>query len=124
MRETTSGSRFSLIPEGTYRFNVISVSDKFASGKSHYRDWGISYIDSMGELKRDRIRLYPWEAVESGLLVAVGGIEQKDGSVDWDDDDVAGKSFVGEIYHETYNDKIYHKLRNCKPIKKDEEVPF
>jgi len=118
-RERTDVSNdFELFPEGHYRFTVVGVPGKYKTGKSSYRKWKLSYNAGGGIIKMTTFILFPWDSKE--LLLAVGGKEASDGSIDWDDEEVARKEIEADVVWERCNDdKVRAKIKNVK-----EAIPF
>ena len=129
MRESTDTNRFTLFPEGHYRFAVIGRPEKFktASGKGTYRKWIFTTFEE-GNIKTFKTVMFPWESNE--LLIALGGVVTGPGVVDWDDEEVDKKEFEADVVHEPDNKgQMRARLKNATSvgrIKKtpDESIPF
>jgi hypothetical protein len=118
MRERTEVAR-KIFPEGTYTFTVLSC-EKFRTVKSTYRKWKFqTTVD--GELSQLWVNIFPWESKE--LLLALGGAEEEDKSITWDDEEVIGKKITATVYHAPDKNDTTKVWPRIKDIKSD-EVPF
>ena len=116
--ERTQTTRYEMLPEGHYQFTIIAKPEKFKAGKTHYRRWQFAYITDDNQVKKTSFIIFPWESEE--LLLAVGGIKQQDGSVEWDDEKVEQRRIDTDVVHEEDNKgKTRAKLRNVT-----ETMPF
>ena len=123
VRENTNTSQYALVQKGNYLLTVVGIPEKrrSESGQSTYRIWKFSYLKG-SERYSFNVLCFPWESEE--LLLAVGGIKQDDGTVEWDDEQVAGKSFRADVVHRADNKgKMREKLENIQAVDTD-EPPF
>ena len=124
MRESTDTSGgFELLPEGKiFHFTVIGRPEKFrAANGGTYRKWIFSVKFPDGSTKKRKITIMPSDAKE--MLLCLGGTQNPDNknAIDWDDEEVDGKTFNGEVQHRKYKRKdgtegISEILVNCLPF--------
>lgn len=106
------GGKFQMMEEGWYRVMVEDVPKKFKTGHSHYRKWKFRLTESNKSIS---ITLFPWE--QKDLLLALDGIE-KDGKIEWDDEEVVGKQIM--IFLHSPEDKMGKKWQKIKDARKEE----
>ena len=99
-RETTNTSKFQLLPEGEgYQMTVVGVPEKrrSKSGKCTFRVW--KFKTSLNGTERTINKIFfAWDSKD--LLLAVGGQEISQDQIEWDDEQVAGRTFICDIRHE------------------------
>jgi len=118
-KESTNTSQFQLLPEGHYTFKVKGRPEKKRTAKASYRIWKLSYVLGQSISTFSTI-MFPWLSKE--LLLALGGTINPENSevVDWDDEQVTGKTFECDIVHverDKDGEKIKSEsLRNIKAV--------
>jgi hypothetical protein len=117
MRENMPTNQYPKLSEGKHEFKILSVSERIPTPKTHYRKW--IFISEDIEI---RTNLFPWEAAK--LLIALG-YEEKDNSIEWDDEEVIGKPFSAVCHYEISkkDGKEYPKLDMFEKCDKT-EIPF
>lgn len=116
------------LADGKYRIQFTGT-EKFNQKDTDkpYRRWAgiiLKVIESEVEPLTPNFEfvLPPFKYQE--LAIALGGVKQPNGSVDWDDETVPGKIVELEIFHTEYKGKLYLDMKNIKLIGKEAQVPF
>lgn len=120
-----------LLPEGRYSFEIAAEPEK----KSN--NWGGFYWQLKFFVESSSGSHYNFTDIFSqtddryaSLLICLGGMRDKEGTVRLPDMSFTGKKFDGEIQHvqSKTNEKVYAKLVNPIPMKEsptaDEKVIF
>jgi hypothetical protein len=104
------------LKEGPYTFEVMGVPQKKTAGKGFKRIWVFTCKDVHGETRKQNFFLFPNEYYP--IVLALGGVKNgKD--VDWDDEEVQGKSFSCDLKIVKNGEYSNYKFENCKA-----EIPF
>ena len=100
------------LKEGWYAVTVEGKPEKYKAGKSYYRKWRFWLIT---EEKKITLILFPWE--QRDLLLALGGKEEENEKISWDDDEVSGKQIEIKLSYQKCNDgKRRLKIEEAKAI--------
>ncbi len=106
------------VTDGKYKFTVIGIPEKFRLESGHTkRIWVLSYMLN-GEILQYSFSLFPSDYMP--IVLAIGG-KKEGGNVDWDDEDVDGKSFECDLKSVPSKDGKYtnYRFENCQ-----EGIPF
>ena len=122
METTDTNSQFhDDIPDGTYDFEVVNVVRKEINGKKAY-EWTLEYDGGEG-------KVLTWPNQVGPLLALLGAKEDtaKKGHYLWETELMVGKTFKATISHDPDKkdpSKVYQNMKDFKPSKKTEDVPF
>lgn len=115
------------LADGKYRLQFTSTEKFVSKDGKNYRRWSgiiVKVIESEVDPLTPSFEFVLPPFKYQDLAIALGGIKQANGSVDWDDETVPGKIVELEIFHTEYKGKLYMDMKNIKLIGEEAQVPF
>lgn len=103
--------KYRLLPEGDYVFEIVSEPEEGESKGYGYCNFKFEAEDEYGNINEFSDRFMGFEDRYGNLLLALGGLEDKNGEVRMDEEEnVVGKKFRAKIVHQEIDTKRGKKI--------------
>ena len=110
---------FGPTPAGTYTFEILAAPEQRASASgSTFLIFKLKMLLKNGKKRSYNHLIFPSESRYKNLLICLGGEEDKEGNVHFDDLDFIGKKFQADLVHveDSKSLKTWEKLINFHPL--------